>query len=316
MLASVQGENDSPSVASKKAFRRFLSTNKLLFRRVNAAGMPNQNKPIEEKDGGMGSLFGEIQMAFKLNIDLVEYITGLNPLSLGQSADPNAPVTTTQMAMNSTSNVIRPLVDGYMRMKQMIAENLARRIVVIVRGNEYSRAAYKELIGVYGVQALIAANKDEAAYGFKLVPRPNDLEKQWLLQNLTQATTPQQGGDREISTADGNLILNMIANGTPVKSVQYFFERARRKQEKAIEAKKMALMQKQSELNQQDSAASAQNQQAVADKLHTQKLEQINATNKGQLGASIAQEAMRTEKETKVQELKNQGAAEPPPIGV
>ena len=313
MLASTQGQSDNPNEALKKAFRRFLSTNKLLFRRINAAGMPNQNQPISEMDGGMGSLFGEIQAAFKMNIDLVEYITGLNPLALGQSADPNAPVTTTQMAMNATSNVLRPLVDGYLRMKQMIAENLGRWIAVLVRGQEYSRQAYKELIGDYGVQALIAANKGEAAYGFKMVPRPNDLEKQWLLQNLQAAVTPQQGGEREISTADGNLILNMIASNIPVKTVQYFFERARKRQRATIMAEKQALMQTQSQLNQQDAQASGEKAKEVEKIQHDNKMAQIQEMNKGTVINTATQESLRKEKEESVQNLKNQGIKEKEP---
>jgi len=310
MLASTQGQTDNPNEAAKKAFRRFLSTNKLLFRRVNAAGMPNQNQPISEMGGGMGPLFGEIQLAFKMNIDLVEYITGLNPLSLGQSADPNAPVTTTQMAMNATSNVLRPLVDGYMRMKQMVAENLARWIVVLVRGHKYTRQAYKELIGDYGIQALIAANKGEAAYGFKMIPRPNDLEKQWLLQNLQVATTPQQGGEREISTADANLILNMIVSGTPMKTIQYYFEKARKRQREAIMAEKQALMQQQSQLNQKDAQVSGEKAKEIEKMQHDNKMVQIQEMNKGNVINTATQESLRTEKEKQVQELKNQGIKE------
>ena len=306
MLASVQGKDDSPAEAQKKAFRRFLSTNKLMFRRVNSAGMPNQAQPISEMDGGMGSLFQEIQLAFKTNIEMVEYITGLNPLSLGQSADPNAPVTTAQMAMAATSNVLKPLVDGYQRMKQMVAENLARWIAVLVRGNEYSRAAYEELIGKYGVQTLVVANKGEAAYGFKLVPRPTEIEKQWLLKNLEAATTPMEGGEREISTADGNMILNMISAGEPVKTIQYYFEKARRKQEKALEAKKMKLMQKQSELNQNDAKTSAAAKMEADKQAHDFKIKQIQETNKGNVGNTAVQESMRKDKEVTVQEKKNE----------
>ena len=309
MLASAAGQSDGdPNKAAKNAFRKFLATNKLLFRRVNSAGLPNQNKPIEEMDGGMGSLFVQIQAAFKTNIDMVEYITGLNPVSLGQSANPNAPVTTTQMVMNATANVLRPLVDAYMRMKQMVSENAARWIVVLVRGNEYSRNAYKSVIGEYGIQALIAANKSEAAYGFKLVPRPNDLEKQWLLQNLQAATTPMQGGAREISTADANKILNMIASGTPMKTIQHYFEKARDKQKAAIMAEKRALMQEQSALNQQDAAAAGQRDAAIEQQRHANKADEIEATSKGNIGNTIAQETLRKDKETEVARIKTQPA--------
>lgn len=307
MLTSAQGETDNPTETGKKAFRRLLSTDKFLFRRVNSAGMPNQNQPINETEGGMGNLFGEIQAGIKMNVDLVEYITGINALAFGQSADPNAPVTTSEMAMAATATVLLPLVKGGMRMKQMIGENLARWIVVIVRGNEFSRKAYQSVIGEYGIQALIAANKGEADYGFTMLPRPTDIEKRWILENLKIATIPQQGGEREISTADANKILNMLASGQPMKTIQYFFEKARKKQAKILEQKKMALMQQQSELNQKDAQVSGDKQKEVNKEAHDYKMEQIREVNKGLLGKTVVQEGIRTEKDLKVQDKKNEG---------
>jgi len=305
MMATVDSHKEGPNVAAKKAFRRFLATNKLLFRRVNAAGMPNQNRPIEEMDGGMGSMFTEIQNAMKMNIDLVEYITGLNPMSLGQSPDPNAPVTTTQMAMNATSNVLRPIVDGGMRMKQGVAENLVRWTTILIRGNKYSRDAYKEVIGKYGVQAIITATRDECEYGITLTPRPNDAEKQWLLQQLQQATTPVPGSGREISTADGNVIMQMIMSDTPVKTVSYYMEKARKRQEERSSKDKQAMMQQQSQLNQQDAQVSNQAKMQADQLAHQNKMAQIQETNKGLVTNTMAQETMRKDKDQSVQAMKN-----------
>lgn len=195
-------------------------------------------------------------------------------------------------------------------MKQMVAENLARWIVVLVRGNEYSRDAYKELIGDYGVQSLIVANKGEAAYGFKLTPRPTELEKQYILKNIETATNPPAGGEREISTSDANILINMVMSDTPVKTVNYYFERARRKQEKVLEEKKMKLMQKQSELNQTDAKTSATAKMEADKQAHDFKMQQIAETNKGLVGNTAVQEALRTGKEKEVQQLKNQGLKE------
>lgn len=306
-LSSTAGQTEDPQGAALKAFRRLLYTDTMLIRRVNAAGMPDNSQPITEMDGGMGSLFQEIMMAMKENIGMVEYITGLNPLSLGQTPDPNAPVTTSQMSMNATTNTIRPIVEGYMRMKQGLAENLARWIVVAIRGNENSRNAYSSVIGDYGVQALISANKSEASYGIRLIPLPDDAMKQYLYSELQKATTPTPNGDREISTSDGNLIMNMIAAGEPIKTIQFYFEKARRKQKAAMLAEKQALMQKQSELNQQDATVASQRQAELADKVHGQTMAQIAEKNKGLVVNTATQEAMRKDKEETVQNLKNQG---------
>jgi hypothetical protein len=302
----VQGQSDDPQEVAKKAFQRVLKTYLMLIRRVNSAGMPDQNQPLLQMEGGMGPLATELMAGFKFNMDMVEYITGINPLSLGQSADPNQPVSTAKMALASTANVLLPLVDGYRMMYQGLSENLARWIIVLVRGNEFSRKAYAAVIGDYGVQCLIAANKSEAAYGFVLQPLPDDLQKQWIIQNLTTATTPNANGDREISTSDANLILNMIASKATMKSIQFFFEKSRKRQAKELEQKKTALMQKQSELNQADAKTSGEEARKTAEDAHTKAMELQGEKNKGLIGGIAVQEGMRTDKEKQVQELKNQ----------
>lgn len=307
MLTTTAGENDTPEEAAKKSFRRFLATGKMLFRRINAAGMPNQNAPIAEADGGMGTLFEQIMAGFKTNIDLVEYITGINPLSMGGSADPNLPVTTAQMSMNATSNTLRPLVEAYMREKQAISENLVRWVSVLVRGNQYSREAYEEVIGKAGIQSLLVALKDDASYGITLNPRPNELEKQWILQNLQAAVTPAQGGEREISTADANLLLNMISSGATMKTIQYFFEKARKKQKATLMAEKKELMEVQSKKNQQDALVSAEAKMKADQQAHTQNMELQELKNKGLVGNTLAQETMRKDKDVSVQQVKNEG---------
>lgn len=310
MLASTAGQNSNPQTAAKKAFQRYLSTYVALIRRVNAAGMPNQNRAVMDIPGGMGPLFTELMAAFQQNIQMMEYITGLNPLTLGSSADPNAPVTTSQLAVNATSNVIRPIIDGVLRCEQMVAENIARWVVVMVRGDQYSRKAYEQVIGKYGVQCLVVASKEEAAYGFRMTPRPTDMEKQWVLQNIQTAVTPMQGGEREISTADANMLMSLVASDTPVKTVNYYFERARKKQAARIQKQKMELMQQQSQLNQQDAGVSGQHRLAETGAQHQAKLEEIDALNKGALQKTVAQETLRIKKDTDVQEIKDRTAEE------
>ena len=177
-----------------------------------------------------------------------------------------------------------------------------------MRGNDYSRSAYEQVIGKYGVQCIIAANKGEAEYGIKLTPHPTEIDKQWMLQNLAIATTPAQGGEREISTADANLIFNMINSGSPIKTVQFFFEKARRRQRAIIMAEKQELMKQQSQLNQQDSQMGGQIRMAENAQAHGQTLELQDKKNEGLKQVTETQEQIRAAKERDVQNLKNQGS--------
>jgi hypothetical protein len=209
------------------------------------------------------------------------------------------------MAMAATNNAIRPMLVGYMTEKKRLSETLARKINVRVRGSDYSRKSYAMVIGDDGIKALIAANKSEAEYGIKLAPRPTEIEKQWLLQNLNIATNPQQG-EREISTADANVILNMIMSNSPVKTVQRYFEKARRRQMDRILAGKKELMQEQSLLNQQDSKFSAEQASNIQQEKLYGEIQKIIEKNKGTVENTVLQESIRKDKEQSIQEIKNQ----------
>lgn len=71
--------------------------------------------------------------------------------------------------------------------------------------------------------------------------------------------------------------------------------------------RKMTLMQQQSQLNQQDSAASAQNAKQMADYTHAQALELQKLKNEGLLSDTQLREGARTQKEIDVQREKNNG---------
>ena len=300
---------DTPQVAAKKAYRRFLATYTLFVRGVNINGLQDNSHPYTETEGGMGALFQEIMLAFKNAFEMIEVISGINPLTYGQSADPNAPVTTTEYAMAATGNVLRPVIDSIMVTKQRSAENIARWAVMLIRGNEFSRQAYARVVGDYGIQALIAASRKEADYGFKMIPRPQELEKKFILQMVQTAITPAAGGEREISTADANRIIAMVASGTPTKTINYYFEQARKRQEQSIMRRKMMLMQQQSQLNQQDSALAAQNAAALADKQHAQDMALQELKNQGILSQTQVQEGIRFKKEEAIQDKKNRSDA-------
>jgi len=50
----------------------------------------------------------------------IEQVTGINPVALGVSPDPNAPVSTTQSALQATANVVKPIADACFEVKRVL----------------------------------------------------------------------------------------------------------------------------------------------------------------------------------------------------
>jgi hypothetical protein len=244
---------------------------------------------------------------------LAEYITGVSALTQGSTADPNMPVTTAQLAFNSTSATIRPYIEGYMRMRQMVAENAARWISVLIRGNKFSMDAYKEVIGDAGIEALIAADKDEAAYGFNLIARPNDIEKQVLLQNIEKAVAPDKNGDSVISADSADILINMVTSNTPVKTVQAYFKKARKQQHDQIMKDKKDLMDHQAQVNAQVAKQTNDQANALEDKTHGNRMELQKLQNEGGVQKAATMEGIKHETQLAVQDKKNAGKEQKEP---
>jgi hypothetical protein len=303
-LASTRGEKETPSSAAKKAFRQFLYTGRLFKRSVNAAGTMVQNRAIQETEGGMGLFFNEILEAIKTNISMVEYITGLNPLSMGQTPNPNAPVKTSELAYNATAATLRPYIDNFMRMQTNIAENAVRWITCLIRGNEYSRDAYKEVVGEEGIQAIIAAQKDEASYGINLTARPNEKEKALILQDIEQSSQPDKNGDSQISIDDKFRLINMVMSGSPLKTIQSYFTKAVKKQREAIQAQKKDLMDHQSQLNDQNAQQTAALKKDLEATIQQGKEAIQELVNQGGVQKAAVAEGIKREKEKEVARIK------------
>ena len=307
VLASTAGEKDDPQSAAKKAFRRMLATDKIMIRRTNAMGTPTQNTPMGEMEGGMGTLFLEILKAFELNFSLIDFVSGLNPLTLGERPDPNAPVKTSELAVNASANTMRPAIDGWMRTTQKTAENLARWICVLVKTNKFSRDAYEEVIGKDGIKSLMDAIKGEAEYGFHLTARPNDTERQYILQNIEASRQPNKNGESEITPDDADKLINMVLSGTPSKTIQRFFKKARQRKSDEDMKNKKELMQYQGDENNKNAQLASELTNKNATEQHAREMELQSLKNQGLLQNTSVQEGARYNKETDIERLKNEG---------
>jgi hypothetical protein len=95
--------------------------------------------PVTPMGGGMGARVKETSETFALLFTMIENITGLNPVALGTNPDPNAPVGTTQMALNATNNTLKPFINALFEVKRSLAESLMMRIQIGIRANGYTQ---------------------------------------------------------------------------------------------------------------------------------------------------------------------------------
>ena len=153
--------------------------------------------PVTPMDGGLGTRVEETMKALEMAFWELEKITGINPTMLGSTPDPKAPVGTTEMAAQATSNVTRTILHAIEEIKGSAATSMMRRIQIGIRNSELIKEAYSGVIAPNDMDAIVMMEKEGVQYGMELKPKPDDKMKaefnQWV-QIALQNTREQRPG--------------------------------------------------------------------------------------------------------------------------
>jgi len=294
--------------------RRFVDTGIAFVSNITPMGTREPGQAIRELRGGMGQMFADILLAFKFNLSLIESITGVNPLALGEQPAPNAPVGTSKLSLAAVSNILKYLVDGYLNVKKNMAGCVTRHIQVLLRYNSFSRKAYKSVLGDLDMETLIASNRGSTEYAIRLQARPTDAEKQMIIQQLMEAQkNDRDGGSSGLTGLDAVILMRRIEAGIPMGQIEYEMESRKRKNIKEAEKRKSDAMKQQAQLNDQNAQKAAQMKQAADDKAHGYKMDEINATGKNKMGDTVVKGAMQHGREVDLANIDNQANANQPP---
>ena len=191
--------------------------------------------------------------------------------------------------------------------------SVSRWIQLAIKNNPYARKAYEKALGEMDVQLLKTAEGDGVQYGIVLQALPDDIQKQSIMKRIETSSQPDQNGDSRLNDADVLILMGMLESQQPLKNIGFEMSMRIKKNVREQQARKKALMKEQSQLNQQDSAASAKNAQDTADKIHKHKMDEISAQNQGLAGGKVAQETVRQHGMAHVQEIKNEGKKDEKP---
>jgi len=141
--------------------------------------------PVTPIDGGLGNRIQETAMALETNFKLIEEIVGINPVAMGSTPTKDSQVGTTEMAMQATSNVLKPIVEGMFEIKQSLGSSLMLRTQIGLRVDKDIRDAYAGIISPSDIKSLVLAEHNSVQYGISLKAKPDDKRKATLLNFIT-----------------------------------------------------------------------------------------------------------------------------------
>ncbi|KKM05752.1 hypothetical protein LCGC14_1750910 [marine sediment metagenome] len=192
-----------------------------------------------------------IVAAFEFQFRMFEQTTGINPVALGQTPSPDAPVATTEAAMQATATIIKPIATALFEVKQNIGACLVSRIQIGIRVSDTIRKAYAGVIGENDINVLRMAEKSSVRYGLSMRAKPDQLFKQKLVKYVEIALASGRDGKAGIELTDAMLIEEKLWRGADISDVRNELTWLIDRNKQAISLEKKALIETQAKENQQ-----------------------------------------------------------------
>lgn len=223
--------------------------------------------PVVPMEGGLGARVQETMEALTMQFSLLEKLTGINPLTLGGTPDPNAPVGTTEAALQGTNNVLKPIMDAVFEIKKSTATAVMRRMQVGIRNSEKIREVYSGIISPTDLEAMRLMEADGVQYGLDLKPKPDAKQKMrfenWINMAL-QNTREQRPG---IDLNDAIYLMSQLENGADLLDLEKWLEYTIDKNKQEAERQQKEMIEAQGE---QNKALEQQKQQNAAQLLQAE----------------------------------------------
>jgi hypothetical protein len=241
-------------------------------------------KPIDIIPSTVMNRIEEATKLFENAIKLVEIVTGINPVSLGSQPSSGEGLGTTNMALQNTTKILRPIIDSIFQIKEDSAEFLSEAIRLAIRNDEDCRKAYTQVVGSNDVEALRKSNYEARQLGIKLIPRPNEEELKSLWEDIRVASMPGKDGKPLIRFDTMLYLKEKLMTGANLTDIRLYLSNSINKeidrQEKERQAAIQAQGQQNMQLEQTKAQASAQDkeldfrgQAMLLDKKHDNELD-------------------------------------------
>ncbi len=192
-------------------------TGDLIYKMTTHMGKPNVPggmRPIQELIGGIGPQLGEFIQLFDLNLNFIRDLTGINQIADASSPNPNQPVGTAEMAIVATTNALKPIYAGYIRLKELVARAAAIRIQLLVRHDKKAYEGYIPVVGGSGVKILsIGTEILDADWEIQIQAKPTAKRKQLILEAAMGAMQPDKDGFVGIEEGDFMMIERLLEAG-------------------------------------------------------------------------------------------------------
>lgn len=205
------GENKMSPWEILKIYR---DTGDLLYKAPtidNGAYLQGVAPPVEELKGGLGGAVTEVLQKLTFDINMLREITGINAAADASTPANGALVGTSNLAIEATTKVLKPIISAYQNIKQRTFNNVVTRWQI---ANEVYKVSDDTLVSKDGlIRAKVSTgvyNLGFQAYCAEIV---SEQEKAELQQACLASMQAAKTGSVGITLADYFIVKQFVARG-------------------------------------------------------------------------------------------------------
>jgi hypothetical protein len=229
--------------------------------------MPSQTnyKPIQELQGGLGNAGQEFLMLMSSDINMIRQIIGISSVADATSPMRDQSVGVSEMSLQATSTTLRPMYSAYITIKERSFRNAALRIQLLVKYNGAYELSYYKALGSSITQTLkIGAEINNAMFNVRIEAKPDQQEKQALLQAALEAMRVGRQGVPLLSYSDYLIVQDFVNKGM-LKMAQAYIANREQIVTKQQEQQSQMAIEQQGQQNQMLQQQKGEQEQAIMD---------------------------------------------------
>jgi hypothetical protein len=237
-------------------------THVLPYRSLPISGKyPGGNvKPIDIIPSTIINRIEEARSLFENAINMIEIVTGINPIALGSQPTSGEGKGVTEMALANTTKILRPVIDSIFQIKEDSAEFLSESIRLAIRNDKDCRDAYTRVVGKNDVDALRNSKYEARELGIKLVPKPTSEELRSLYEDIRVASMGGKNGQPLIRFDTMLYIKEKLMNGANLTDIRLYLSNSINKEIDRQEKERQQGIQAQGQQNVQLEQSKAQSE--------------------------------------------------------
>lgn len=226
-----------------KDMLRVYTTSGNLIYQVAPTSIPGQRsynagKPIEHMPGGLGTAitdgFFAIEKLYN-QLDIVTGIDGLTSNTLSPSRDTGKAIS--EMAMAATSNTLKPIYNGFLKLKTDSAKVTAwtfQASLSAYEEKELDQHPYYNALGLPNIIAVKAAgNFPPCVYGFKIEARATEQEKAKIEAAAQAGLQSGKNGIPALTFSEYSFVVRYLNTGHSIKYLELWI--SKKEQDRAAE---------------------------------------------------------------------------------